>query len=79
VSEQPPDRPRLRDLLEFQALHPSIPAAERDSAWDIEIEASKAISLKRIADALGAESQFLWALRGTFDDINHNHAQRMGK
>lgn len=54
MAETPPDRPRLRDFLEPGALNPGFPASEPDYAWEIEIEASKAISLKRIADALAA-------------------------
>jgi hypothetical protein len=40
----------MRSLLEPSALHPDYPDSVPDSAWESEIEASKAISLKRIAD-----------------------------
>jgi hypothetical protein len=39
--------------------------------------ASIAISLRRLADAMGAESPFLQSLAGTLDDASHNHQQRM--
>lgn len=42
----------MRDKLEPAALHPGFPASEVNSAWESEIAASQAISLKRIADAL---------------------------
>lgn len=38
---------------------------------------SIAISLKRIADAMDAESPFLKTLFGTLEDASHNHQQRM--
>lgn len=38
---------------------------------------SIAISLKRIADAMGEGSPFLSSLFGTLDDVSHNHQQRM--
>ena len=53
---------RLRDMLEPGALHPGFPEDQRDDAWVSEIQASQAISLKRIADALtGAGDNFLKA------------------
>lgn len=51
---QPPDRPRLRDLIEPGARHPGFPRGQDDDAWDNELKASIAISLKRIADAVNA-------------------------
>lgn len=56
MAETPPDRPRLRDLLEPEALLPGFPKDERNAAWDAEIQASQAISLKRIADFLDGDA-----------------------
>ena len=54
--ETPPQSPQLRDLLEPGALSPGFPEEVRDTAWTDEIQASQAISLKRIADALSGQT-----------------------
>lgn len=65
MAETPPNRPHLRDLLEPAALHPGYPVTQPDSAWELEVEASKAISLKRIADALAPTEG-----RSAIDNLN---------
>jgi hypothetical protein len=63
------DSGKVSDALE--------PTARDHAPRDQEAMYSIAISLKRIADALGEESPFLQGLRGHLEDASHNHQQRM--
>lgn len=65
-----PDREAVEAKLEPEAVAFSTNDEER-------VALSTAISLKRIADALGGDSPFLTALGGTLEDASHNHQQRM--
>jgi len=67
----------LARALEPAALEMEPESAERLGITHSEVALSQAISLKRIADALGEGSPFLAALAGVLDDASHNHQQRL--
>lgn len=66
----------MRSQLEPAALSPEWGTSNDHAAWESEIEASKAISLKRIADALSALSGPLNAYGETIGECIQGQHER---